>query len=141
MNNELINRQAALYSITAEYNRRLPADGLKLAYIEKALNEVKGFEPTATIKMIGGNLENCECSLCRNHVHGWDKYCKHCGAKLEVVENVSKDYKDISKTINQLISLKSYCYDLAEHDIIFLQDADALDHAIKILETFRNKGE
>jgi thiamine phosphate synthase YjbQ (UPF0047 family) len=69
------------------------------------------------------------------------KFCKHCGAKLEVVENVSNDYKDISKTINQLISLKSYCYDLAEHDIIFLQDADALDHAIKILEAYRNTGE
>ena len=60
---------------------------------------------------------------------------------MEVVENVSKDYEEISKTINQLISLKSYCYDLAEKDIIFLNDAEALDHAIKILETYRNKGE
>ena len=39
---DLISRSEAIKHITAEYNRRLPVDGLKLAYIEKALNEVEG---------------------------------------------------------------------------------------------------
>lgn len=35
---DLVTRKDVLEQITAEYNRRLPADGLKLAYIEKAIN-------------------------------------------------------------------------------------------------------
>lgn len=36
---ELISRQAAIKSVTQEYNRRRTGDGLKLAWIEKAINE------------------------------------------------------------------------------------------------------
>ena len=37
--NDLVRRDEVMKHITEEYNRRLPADGLKLAYIEKAVNE------------------------------------------------------------------------------------------------------
>lgn len=47
MNDELISRTEAMKHITEEYNKRLPAEGLKLAYIEKALNEVPGWVPIA----------------------------------------------------------------------------------------------
>lgn len=42
---ELISRQAAIKSVTQEYNRRRTGDGLKLAWIEKAINGTPTEEP------------------------------------------------------------------------------------------------
>ena len=38
MMDELISRQEAIKAVTREYNRRRTGDGLKLAWIEKAIN-------------------------------------------------------------------------------------------------------
>ena len=40
MRNDLVSRKAVMDSLTAEYNRRFKEHGLRLAYIEKAVNEV-----------------------------------------------------------------------------------------------------
>lgn len=44
-NSDLISRQAAIKSVTQEYNRRRTGDGLKLAWIEKAINETPAAQP------------------------------------------------------------------------------------------------
>ena len=38
---ELISRKECMESIVKEYNRRTPGQGLKLAYIEKAVNDTR----------------------------------------------------------------------------------------------------
>lgn len=47
MGDEYISRSDAMKAITEEYNRRRDGDGLKLAWIEKALNSVKGWIPVS----------------------------------------------------------------------------------------------
>ena len=41
---DLISRSEALESLKKEYNRRHTGDGLKLAWIEKAINDVPSAE-------------------------------------------------------------------------------------------------
>ena len=40
MKDDTVSRAAVMESLTKEYNRRRTGDGLKLAWIEKAVNEV-----------------------------------------------------------------------------------------------------
>lgn len=40
MKDDTVSRAAVMQSLTREYNRRRTGDGLKLAWIEKAVNEV-----------------------------------------------------------------------------------------------------
>ena len=40
MKDDTVSRAAVMQSLTKEYNRRRTGDGLKLAWIEKAVNEV-----------------------------------------------------------------------------------------------------
>lgn len=42
----MINREEAMKALTEEYNRKATGDGLKLAWIEKAINSVPGWIPT-----------------------------------------------------------------------------------------------
>ena len=45
MNDELITRTAVMESLTAEYNRKGTGDGLKLAWIEKAVSDTPSAQP------------------------------------------------------------------------------------------------
>ena len=45
MMDELISRQEAIKAVTREYNRRRTGDGLKLAWIEKAINGTPSAQP------------------------------------------------------------------------------------------------
>jgi len=45
MNDELITRTAVMESLKAEYNRRGTGDGLKLAWIEKAVSDTPSAQP------------------------------------------------------------------------------------------------
>lgn len=42
---ELVSRRAVIKSVTREYNRRRTGDGLKLAWIEKAINGTPSAQP------------------------------------------------------------------------------------------------
>lgn len=70
---ELISRQAAIKSVTQEYNRRRTGDGLKLAWIEKAINET----PAAQSEIKTGRWNK----LSRTTFH-----CKECGATFVVMQ-------------------------------------------------------
>lgn len=56
MKDDTVSRAAVMESLTKEYNRRLPADGLKLAWIEKAVNEV----PAEPLTVDGVTLYPCD---------------------------------------------------------------------------------
>lgn len=50
MKDDTVSRAAVMQSLTKEYNRRRTGDGLKLAWIEKAVNDVPAEESTDTVK-------------------------------------------------------------------------------------------
>ena len=91
---ELVSRRAVIKSVTQEYNRRRTGDGLKLAWIEKAINETPAAQPEIkTGRWIlleeGIEVSLYGCSVCGRSVRddtGYDVYkdypfC-HCGAKM-----------------------------------------------------------
>lgn len=48
---------------------------------------VDDLPPARTAKAIvvsNGATGYCRCEACRKWIDPWDRYCKHCGAKLEV---------------------------------------------------------
>lgn len=49
---ELVSRRAVIKSVTQEYNRRRTGDGLKLAWIEKAINETPAAQPERKTKFV-----------------------------------------------------------------------------------------
>ncbi len=69
---ELVSRRAVIKSVTREYNRRRTGDGLKLAWIEKAINGTPSAQPEiircnsckhwtqTTGKMKGYGLGRCD---------------------------------------------------------------------------------
>ena len=46
------------------------------------LGEKPRAEKTATFKIVGDTTMHYECSICGGDVDIWDKFCKHCGAKM-----------------------------------------------------------
>lgn len=101
---ELISRQAAIKSVTQEYNRRRTGDGLKLAWIEKAINGTPSVQPEPKtgrwiseqdmtdkltrlineFEMILSDIREKEvddsvCGLCEYDAdHGMDGYANEC---------------------------------------------------------------
>ena len=57
MKDDTVSRAAVMQSLTREYNRRRTGDGLKLAWIEKAVNEV----PEVKTEII-------RCKECRHRI-------------------------------------------------------------------------
>lgn len=87
MGDEYISRSDAMKAITEEYNRRRDGDGLKLAWIEKALNSVKpkkGHWSHVGVEILGG-ADVYRCSECDRKSHGGN-FCKHCGADMREEE-------------------------------------------------------
>lgn len=100
---DLIDRQAAMESLTREYNRKGSGEGLRLAWIEKAINEVPpaGLMKTGEWISHGVGHEHIpwgfDCSNCGKwFVIGKDiaeeyNYCPHCGARMEVEHDGIQD--------------------------------------------------
>lgn len=83
MREGLISRSETMKAITTEYNRKATRDGLKLAWIEKAVNSVKpktGHWTHAGVEILGG-ADVYRCSECDRKAHG-GSYCPHCGAYM-----------------------------------------------------------
>lgn len=84
---DLIDRRATMESLTREYNRKRTGEGLRLAWIEKAINEVSSVEPKMGhwIKISPAGIY--ECSQCGQNVMTGDievyAYCHHCGAYMK----------------------------------------------------------
>ena len=91
---DLIDKKAVMESITAEYNRKGTGDGLRLAWIEKAVNSVPPVSPQQKVGRWIDITDHkreiaCpvwECSLCgvSNFLYDRTNYCPNCGAKMEV---------------------------------------------------------
>lgn len=87
MKDEIISRSEVMKSITAEYNRKATGDGLKLAWIEKAVNSVKpkkGHWSHVGVEILGA-ADVYRCSECDRKSHGGN-FCKHCGADMREEE-------------------------------------------------------
>lgn len=74
---DLISRQAAL-DIFGDIH---PLDYNARAYVTQ-IKELPSAEKIAVFKIVGNTTQHYECSKCNEDVDGWDKYCKHCGARL-----------------------------------------------------------
>ena len=87
---ELVERQAVMESLKKEYNRKHTAGGgLKLAWIEKAVNEVP--EKKGHWTEVNDPNESpyfrrrWYCSSCGDwQTYGDTPYCPSCGARMEV---------------------------------------------------------
>lgn len=102
MRRDLVYRDEIMDSLVKEYNRKRTNDGLKLAWIEKAVNDVKPAQqtghwiPVGMTEAVGGEsamwgsaVAYHVCSECREQAleeDGEEKlsdFCPHCGAKME----------------------------------------------------------
>lgn len=78
MNDDTISRKAVMESLTKEYNRRFQEGGLKLAWIEKAVNETPAAQPP---------LEEFEwCTGCKEYDSE-----KHCCPRFNYVIRTTID--------------------------------------------------
>jgi len=57
-----------------EYARCKPADLVNLLFGKRS----------KAIIVSNGITGTCRCESCGNTIDPWDRYCKHCGARLEV---------------------------------------------------------
>lgn len=91
--NDLISRQAAIDALR-EYlvGKRCPDDGtLTCRLIEnEVINKLPTAQPETTRRIVGkskgGMTLWCECERCGEPVDEGDKFCRGCGAKMEVTE-------------------------------------------------------
>ena len=98
--NDIIRRRDVMDSLVKEYNRRLSLgerDGLKLAWIEKAVNEVEPARPEqrkGTWRDWDGNLKTSGycgvCSACGDDSEYLTDYCPNCGADMRETWEVSE---------------------------------------------------
>ncbi len=88
---ELVSRRAVIKSVTQEYNRRRTGDGLKLAWIEKAINETPAAQPERKagewIYKHENGVDSWECSECgyRENIKdgGIHQFCSACGTLMK----------------------------------------------------------
>lgn len=83
MRDEHVSRSEVMKAITEEYNRKSTGEGLKLAWIEKAVNSAKektGHWVHVGVEIFGG-ADVYRCSECDRKSHG-GSYCCHCGAYM-----------------------------------------------------------
>lgn len=77
---DLVSREEVIKSITAEYNRRRTGDGLRLAWIEKAINAVPSVRPDKQVRILAEALDYCPLTypcdtMCEPE--GWcQEHCK-----------------------------------------------------------------
>lgn len=81
---DLIDRKAALASLVKEYNRRFELgerEGLRLAWIEKAIDDVPAARARWEYVDYGG-VGNWHCSACRAISHKRTNFCPTCGRDM-----------------------------------------------------------
>ena len=83
MKDGTVSRAAVMQSLTREYNRRRTGDGLKLAWIEKAVNEVP-------------EVKTCEDAVSRQQaIDAVGYYSLHSGDKLLFADKPLKDLPSV----------------------------------------------
>ena len=87
---DLINRKDALEALKNEYNCRREGDGLKLAWIEKALNEVPDANTHGEWSEVYDDTappflkKQYHCSACGDwNTYGKSAFCPKCGAMMD----------------------------------------------------------
>ena len=89
LRDDLVRRGDVMDELVKEYNKRWQEGGLKLAWIEKAVDSARPVEDVR--KNVRGKWdftkgqygEECRCSVCgTNGIDNWI-YCPNCGAKME----------------------------------------------------------
>lgn len=79
---DLISRQSVIIMLNKIENAVEDGDGFQFnEWIEYA-KDIPSAEKIAVFKIVGNTKQHYECSKCNEPVDGWDKYCKHCGARL-----------------------------------------------------------
>ncbi len=77
-----IPRQAVITMLNKIENAVEDGDGFQFnEWIEYA-KDIPSAEKTAAFKTVGNTTQHYECANCNEPVDGWDKYCRHCGARL-----------------------------------------------------------
>ena len=85
----LIDAAEAMQYITDEYNRKRTGDGLRLAWIENAINRT----PTVTVTDArskwnvwyhGGTNISYSCNRCGQPAQVKTPYCPYCGAVMDI---------------------------------------------------------
>ena len=94
--NDIVSREAVMQALIDEYNKRFQEQGLKLAWIEKAVNSVKSAVPDRpegywkhtdiTGEAIADRWECSECGWEYYSKNALTNYCPSCGAKMKESE-------------------------------------------------------
>lgn len=79
---DLISRKAVITMLNKIENAVDDGDGFQFNEWIYYAKHIPSAEKTAVFKIVGNTKQHYECSKCNEPVDGWDKYCKHCGARL-----------------------------------------------------------
>ena len=90
----LIDAAEAMKYITDEYNRKRTGDGLRLAWIESAINRTPTFASTGVRSMWnvwyhGGTNISYSCNRCGQPAQEKTPYCPYCGAVMDTYSVVN----------------------------------------------------
>jgi hypothetical protein len=79
---DLISRQAVITMLNKIENAVEDGDGFQFNEWVEYAKDIPSAEKIAVFKIVGNTKQHYECSKCNEQVDGWDKFCKHCGARL-----------------------------------------------------------
>ena len=79
---DLISRQAVITMLNKIENAVEDGDGFQFNEWVEYAKDIPSAEKIAVFKIVGNTKQPYECSKCNEPVDGWDKFCKHCGARL-----------------------------------------------------------
>jgi NTP pyrophosphatase (non-canonical NTP hydrolase) len=79
---DLISRESVITMLNKIENAVEDGDGFQFNEWVEYAKDIPNAEKTAVFKIVGNTKQPYECSKCNEPVDGWDKFCKHCGARL-----------------------------------------------------------
>jgi hypothetical protein len=79
---DLISRESVITMLNKIENAVEDGDGFQFNEWVEYAKDITSAEKTAVFKIVGNTKQHYECSKCNEQVDGWDKFCKHCGARL-----------------------------------------------------------
>ena len=88
MTKDRLDKNTDLITTLSKLHRIESSDGQDYVQMYDVLETVRRYyaEKTAEWKIVGKTTFHYECSICGGAGDKWDKFCKHCGAKMKESE-------------------------------------------------------